>query len=286
MYQYIYKILTFKKRGGRFIPLFGPNIKKMKQKGDIDGLINFLKSKNPQIRVEATEALKDFDDWKAIESLNTALLGHLKFGEGEEQVEAITIIQGRAPENFLKFALPGEEKRVQVLKKVQKKLSIETFRDALLEIVQRRKSATSVWYSLVALVELGDRSNEVLNNLIEFSDAWIKKLTTEWKGTSALFAWAIARSVIEETLRSLSYFKSNSVATDALVRAYEGEFLSGRNISEDYLKQKAICALVVLGDPSVRERLEYLASHARFKVPLELYGKATYDEIKGKVRTD
>lgn len=39
------------------MPLFGPNIKKMKEKGDIQGLLNELKNKNSEIRIEVVRAL-------------------------------------------------------------------------------------------------------------------------------------------------------------------------------------------------------------------------------------
>lgn len=39
------------------MPLFGPNIKKMKEKGDIEGLIKALKISNSRTCIEATKAL-------------------------------------------------------------------------------------------------------------------------------------------------------------------------------------------------------------------------------------
>lgn len=39
------------------MPLFGPNIKKMREKRDIKRLIEALNSNNSRIRVEATKAL-------------------------------------------------------------------------------------------------------------------------------------------------------------------------------------------------------------------------------------
>lgn len=292
--------------------LFGPNIKKMKEKGDIDGLvkalynpknrgdaikalvelksfeglIKALNSRNSGVRIGIAEALKDINEPEAINALNKTLINALKFGEMEEQVEAITLIQGREPYLFLSIMLAGDDERLQLLENVRKKLSLETFRDALLETVKQRKSAISLWYALVALVELGDRSNEVLQELIEFSDAWLKTLATE----PSLFASIITMSVREETLRALSCFRGNSAITDLVVKAYEGMFLSGSEISEG-LKIKAIYALGALGDPSARERLEYLASHSggsiqkTSKISLELYGKATFDEIKAKAES-
>jgi len=43
------------------MPLFGPNVKKMKEKGDTQGLIRELVNKNPEIRVEAVKALSELE---------------------------------------------------------------------------------------------------------------------------------------------------------------------------------------------------------------------------------
>jgi HEAT repeat protein len=37
--------------------LFGPNIKKMKNRGDVKGLIDALRDANPKVRTEAIAAL-------------------------------------------------------------------------------------------------------------------------------------------------------------------------------------------------------------------------------------
>ena len=52
------------------MPMFGPNIKKMKEKADTQGLINELKNKNSDIRVEAIKALCEL---KHIQGLSEAL---------------------------------------------------------------------------------------------------------------------------------------------------------------------------------------------------------------------
>ncbi len=41
------------------MPLFGPNIKKLKERGNIQELLNELKNKNPEIRVEVVKALTE-----------------------------------------------------------------------------------------------------------------------------------------------------------------------------------------------------------------------------------
>jgi HEAT repeat protein len=304
------------------MPLFGPNIKKMKEKGDIQSLTKELTNKNPTIRVEAAEALKSIDDPKAVAVVTKYISDLLRFGERDDQIEAILLIQARAPEHFLPINVDP--------KRVQKKLSLEPFRDALFEVIKRHKSAVSVWYALIALIELGDRSHKVLNGLIEFTKTWLANLDTE--GIEGAPTWALAKSINEETLRALSYFKGNQTAVNAVIDALEGK-LFGSYVSEDetskailriidkdlkYAEDRvkqgdeaaktvlevfhrstfnevkiksAIYALGALGDQSTRERLEYLASRGSesirksVKVALEFFGKATYDEIKAKAES-
>lgn len=52
------------------MPLFGPNIKKIKEKSDIQGLIEELTNKNPATRFEVVEALRDL---RNVEGLSEVL---------------------------------------------------------------------------------------------------------------------------------------------------------------------------------------------------------------------
>lgn len=47
------------KKGKTIMPLFGPNIKRMEQRGDIEGLVKELKNRDPKVRIEATKALSE-----------------------------------------------------------------------------------------------------------------------------------------------------------------------------------------------------------------------------------
>ena len=67
------------------MPLFGPNIKKMKERGDIQGLIKELKNKNPTIRFKVVESLRDL---KHIEGLSEALKNEI-VGVRVEAVRAL-----------------------------------------------------------------------------------------------------------------------------------------------------------------------------------------------------
>jgi len=145
------------------MPLFGPNIEKMKEKGDIDGLvralsdtkvrseaikalvelkskeglIKALKSDNAEVCIEVTETLKDIGDPYALEILNKHLINTLKFygskhdlsfNEIKQLIEVITIIQGRAPENLLNLLFQDDPLRIKALKKVKKKWILKTLK--------------------------------------------------------------------------------------------------------------------------------------------------------------
>ena len=266
---------------------FGPNINKMKEQHDIEGLLMELGNSNRKIRIDAIEALKEIGDSRSIEKISKDLINVLKYGESEDKEEAITIIQGRAP-SCIHFLIPGESKRVEALQRVSIKMSLETFRNALLEQVHQSQSGSTKWYALIALVELGDRTDEVLLELIRFSDAWIKALEIKGSestdGMGPLFAVVLGTEAQEETLRALSCFKGSSEATESIIMAYEGKFLSTSDMSVD--KEKAIYALAALGNPSSLERLEYLVSKGSApKSLLDYFGRATYDQIKNMVES-
>lgn len=91
-----------------------------------------------------------------------------------------------------------------------------------------------------------------------------------------------------ETLRALSYFKGNSTASEAIINALQGRFLTGGYKDEDHLPvREALYALGALGDPNSRDVLEYWANYAQdetaktyAKKVLKYFGKASYDEIE------
>lgn len=62
--------------------LFGPNIKKMKEKGDIEGLIKELKNKDPKVRIEVVKALGELKHTKG-------LIEALKNDDPQVRVEAV-----------------------------------------------------------------------------------------------------------------------------------------------------------------------------------------------------
>ena len=294
------------------MPLFGQNIEKMKEKRDInglvralsdaklrseaikalvelkskEGLIKALNSDNAEVRVEVAEALKDIGDPYALEVLNEFLTNTLefygskhvlKFNEIKQLIEVITIIQGRAPENLLNILFQDDPLRVKALKKVKKKLDLETFERPLIIFIAECDNWLVNWYATLTLFELGFRDERILHAFIKASEEYLEYL--------AQYNYPTLDLVIhEETLRTLSYFKGNKIAVDTTVKAYEGELLHTPAITGK--SRYAIYALIALGDPSTKEFLEHLVSDGRVpRIALELYGKATYDEIKAQLES-
>jgi len=95
-------------------PFFKPDVKKMREKKDIDGLINALKDKDVGVRMNAAYALGDMGDIKAVEPLIEALkdvwgvklaaataLGNLHDERAIEPLEALKTGTGAAPHSGL-----------------------------------------------------------------------------------------------------------------------------------------------------------------------------------------
>jgi regulator of replication initiation timing len=139
------------------------------------------------------------------------------------------------------------------------------------------------WYILIALVELGDRSDIVAQLLIETAEGimtWCKESDMDSSLTGAFLEIAVS----EETVRALSHFTGNSKAKQALIDALHARIFVGRQeVGSPY--KYAMYALSALGDPSTREHLEYWTTYGDVdirraaRLALELFGKATFDEV-------
>ena len=152
----------------------------------------------------------------------------------------------------------------------------------------------------MTLVELGDRRDEVLKELVEHSSSYTKEYdrrleeapeTTEEDVVASIVLASRTNHWIEETMRALAAFRGSAAATQMVIRVLEGHLLRGPS-SHSYLhrsyKENAICALGALGDPVAYQRLEYLAARGTgsvrrcAEVALANIGQATYDELKAK----
>ena len=67
------------------MPLFGPNIRKLKKRGDVKGLINLLAHDKPSIRLEAVRALFDLKDFEGLAKA-------LKNDQSSVRTEAVSML--------------------------------------------------------------------------------------------------------------------------------------------------------------------------------------------------
>jgi len=187
-----------------------------------------IRNPNPNIRVEATEALKEIGDQEVIKRLAAILaLDLLSSKDDESNIEAITLICGHGDYRFLVPALSCNENRAKALEKARRKLPLEFVRHALLsKAIDEEENPIVHWYALLALVELGESSNEILNALINSSKNLITYLDQErGEGSIAFWRALLALSIKDETVRTLSYFKDNPVAK-AAAEEFDGMFES------------------------------------------------------------
>jgi len=313
------------------VPLFGPNIKKMEEKGDIQGLLEttkndsrdvrikatealgklqnidaltqaLLKSDKPEVRVTAAQALKGIGSKDAMEALTKTLSTSMRLTESDDdQIEAMIIMQGRAPAAFMEVAFLSD--REDALKNAQEPIQLHWVQGLLGELVQTGRSVFSKWFALLTLAELGDRRDEVLHGLIDQSVTVTKaidRLLDEHAGRDDFLNYALAANktnrLIDETMRAVALFRGDASATQFILRVFDGEVLRGSYVhfsqTHPYLhpehKENAIYALGALGDLTMREKLEYLASRGGYltryaTIALDNFGKATFDEIKARI---
>lgn len=255
------------------MPLSGPNIKKLKESGDIDALIPLLKSDNLQRRVEAFDALAEMGDQRANEVLVKEFTDIFRFGEAKDKVLAITIMRGDTGPTYSGVHVWGVGDFSKV--KLTRKLPLNLVGPILLSLATSQGETPAMrWYAVVALLELGDRSNEVMQLLTDTFNEMPKKNI----------------DVLEAQVRALSYIEGSSTLVDWFIQVQKGEVWRG-GLDVGW-RSAAIYALAATGDPLAREHLEYLASHGdqffrtRAQAALKLFGKATYDEIEAAVEAE
>lgn len=279
-----------------------PNIKKMKKNRDLEGLTRLIGDEKPKVRVNAAQALKDIGDMEAIKALTDALFNTIKFRKNNDQIEAMIIMQGRVPASYVEKTFTTQE-QIDALKNVHGPLPLNFVQGPMEEMIRDKKiSFINGWFGLLTLVELGDHREELLEKLITLSiDSIVVMDRTLISDSDNMINFILANGVnclIEETIRALASFKDNSTATKTIIMILDGELFRGsyvhRYSSYPYLhaeQKHLIYALSAIGDPSERERIEYLANRGdksirkTAKAALRLYGKATYDEIKAKVES-
>ena len=133
----------------------------------------------------------------------------------DDKIEAIALACGRADGTFLAFIL-DDLKRKDELIKIHEKLPLELIRSALFLELEKHQSRGVRWYTLIALSELGERSNEVLHNLIESSEEFLFTLDSHKDDPGTKLSFWLAIAVRNESLRAISYFKDNLAALNAV----------------------------------------------------------------------
>lgn len=267
------------------MPLFGPNIEKMKETRDVDGLWSATRSDSLQTRVKATEALIEIEDARGLQLISQRYSDVFKFGDNADKVEVMIMMQGRylRMDTLVAWVVPlvgstGDRPlEIMALEKVRfrTKPKLELARPILLEAATN--STENPLIRLLAgatLAELGDRSDELIQLMFSLLEE-----------VEELNFWTI-----REILRALSHFSNNCEATDFLIRVQKGEVF--RRESSEGIRQAALYGLGAIGSDLAREYLEYLTTSSsrvhkkEAQVALELFGKASYDEVRRKAEGD
>lgn len=275
-------------------------IKKMKKKEDVEGLTQIVsKNDDTEARVLAAQALKKIGK-KGINALSNSLKNTIKFGKTNDAIEAMIMMQGHVDHlernSYYDLSMFLVSERIIPLRDLSVPIKLQYVQN--LDEIIKEKDWQLIWFALLTLIELGDRREETLEKLIENSKKYIKLMDqklTETKGGDYMLIANRVNFLIEQTIRALSYFRNSSKSREHLLKALDGEFLMGSyihlNQDNPYLhvdKEDTICALGAVGDPNLKDRLEYIANRGNKDVQktastaIELYGKATYDEIKEK----
>lgn len=266
------------------MPLFGPNIRKMKESKDIAGLAALMKADNLQTRVEASEALLELGDTKALELITQRYSEVFKFGDRADKVELMIMMQGRCSEfdTMIGWVMPlklPEDRALRIMKlekiTFRRKTNLNLARSILFETAANTAENPFVrLFALTTLVELGDRDNNILGLMIAL-------LFIDMEGVNT-------RTVCE-TLRAFSKFSNEKDIADMLINVQKGEAWSSENAAP--VREAAIYALGAMTTPSAREYLEYLATggnefyRKKAQVALRLFGKADYDNIKAACKS-
>lgn len=111
------------------MPLFGPNLKQMRAKGDVQGLMNALKHKDPGIRVEAIRALRELGHVQGI-------LEALRNEDPEVSMEATRALTtlGRMDELVLALKSKHPEVRIAAIESLSNRRE-PTLAEPLIEVV-------------------------------------------------------------------------------------------------------------------------------------------------------
>jgi tetratricopeptide (TPR) repeat protein len=159
----------------------------------------------------------------------------------------------------------NRERKIEAIRKISKagKGHLQEIRPVLIDIMEKGDNLIAYIVSCT-LAELGDQSNETVENLII-------NLNPPPGENENIIKFA--------TTQALSHIRNNKHVIDALMNAYQTD----TNIS---VRLGSIWALGAIGDISSKDFLEYIATHEEgeelraAQAALELFGKGSFEEIQ------
>jgi HEAT repeat protein len=205
---------------------FGTDVKKLKEKRNIQGLILALKNKDPKVQYDAAEALGDLRDNRAVEPLAAALKSHEFSG-----------VRWKAAEALAKLGPPSVDALVGAL---------------------RHEDDDVRWKAAVALGEIGDpRAIDPLISLLCDEDRFVKS-------HAALALGTIGEPAVKPLLRALREGDGNlrwgaAIALGKLrdPRAIEPLI---RALADKYenVRAESASSLAAIGKPALGPLLRFL----------------------------
>jgi hypothetical protein len=279
------------------MPLFGPNINKMRETGDVQGLKQLLKNNNSTIRLEAVRSLGAINGVEALSQalandnlgvrleaaeimkniggealtlLCKHLVSELKLGKTEHQMEALIKMQGRVPHGsfVMSFFSPDAWsifEKIRFSGKLPLDLLLNAFggvddpAGVLMRSLGKESELIVGWFGFVTLAELGARNRPVPRMLVYYAEEYLT-----WSGETgagASLAGAPAESSVRrETVRALSYFVDDDFALESIIKVSRRNLLSSGYQKPKLNPRYAICALGALGRPEAKQHLEFFAT--------------------------
>ena len=208
-------------------------VRSLWEQRDLDGIRARLEAPATATRVRAFEAAAGVAEPPVVDLATDVLARRLADGDDEDTIEAITLLRGGAQSPTLISAVEFfgalSEERAFGLKTVTSKavVNADVIKPLLLNEVHDPEPIFVVpWCATAALVELGERSEDVARLLVEAAEHVMTWLVTN-DACSRINGYMLASVVRDETLALLSSFTGIPAAREAIVEIMHGERLLG-----------------------------------------------------------
>jgi len=197
------------------------------------------------------------------------LISALKYGSFDEKIESLTLMRRKVNEKFLTFTAGFEENKIKQLSLEIQKLGsltedeINKLKSTLIEALNKPFVLIVGFYMCVTLIDLGFVDCNFLKSFLDVSEKFITWLSTDPEISSSVSGAMSEFIVQEETVHSLSKFKSCPDISEIVNRCFEGQILVGRQREGGLknLKKLALYAFGVIGDENYKPLVEYWAKH-------------------------